>query len=257
MSPLISHEWSRLPWRVVYAALALGLGLLGASHLIIPALPALPIEFLETAFAVSGLRAVLVLNDHLATWTIVFALGVGLLHEGVVAPRETRELGLWLSKPIERSTFLWLRALPALAASGGVGLVLSLATALSVAGLPAGGTTTPGGALLEGLVLTLGGLVVLAAVLGLQVASTDGFQALMLAFVAWILPLLPASVLIYRPDVLAQHPTFTAWGVFPANLIWADLGLLPLLPPALGLSAALGALLFRLAVWRFERAEGA
>jgi hypothetical protein len=243
-------ELKRMPWRVVGVAAGLGALLLGVSHLLLPAVPRQALEVLEVGFTLHGLRAVLVLNDLLAVYTVVFFLGVALLHDAVVSPAETHELGIWLSKPVTRAQLLRLRATPPLAAAAAVGVLMSALTALSAAAFAPDGGSTPLGALLGGVVLTAGTVALLTATLSLQVVANDGFQAVLGAVLVWMLPLLPGSVLLYRPDVLP--PGAEAW-ILPANLVRADAGLAA--GPAVLAAVALAWVGMRVAAIRFGGRE--
>lgn len=254
MSPLWRLELARVPWRVVVVAALLGAALLGFSHGVMPAVPRQALDVLEVGFGVTGLRAVLVLNDLLAVYALVFFLGVALLHDAVVAPAETHELAIWLSKPVTRALFLRLRAAPALAAAGAVGVGMSALMALSVAALAPDGGSTPLGALLAGVALTAGTVALLTLTLSLQVAATDGFQAVLGAVFVWMVPLLPGSVLLYRPDVLPAEAA--AW-VVPSNLVRADAWMGALVGPVVAAAAVVVWIGLAAATARFERREGA
>lgn len=231
-----------------------GLLLFGLTQVITPLLPGSLIAFLERAFLIRGLGDVILLNDYLALYTVIFFVGLTQLLGVMVAPREERQLDLLLCKPVPPRRFLSARVGPVLLSTLALGLALSAGCALAVAPYAAAST---GGSALGAFGA---GALITAAVIGLLgllnlvfLSITDGFQALITGFVFWVLPLMPTSVYLYRPDLFEGRAALTSALVSPANLIWHDavmplvaaLGLLVAGLSAMGLLAAAGRRLVR------------
>ncbi|MES2641978.1 MAG: hypothetical protein V4850_20985 [Myxococcota bacterium] len=246
------HALGRAP----LVGLVAGLALLVATQIVMPLVPAPAIGLLEQAFRVRGLGAVVLLNDYLALSTVLFFVGVSQLLQVIVAPREERQLDLLLTKPIAPATFLAARTTPVLISTGVLGAILSVGCALAM--LPyeaAGADGTALGAFGAGLVVTAATILQLAAVNVVFLRISDGFAALMVAFIVWVLPLLPASAFIYRPDLFDGSAALTTALVAPANLLWHD-GAMPIVA-AVGLLVAgvASATLVRLGGWTLGRMD--
>lgn len=223
--------------RTPLVGLVVGVALLALTQVLTPLLPAAAIDFLERAFHIQGLGAVILLNDYLALSTVLFFVGVSQLQRVTIAPREERHLDLLLSKPVSPRRLLAARAGPVLASTLGLGLALSAGCALAVAPYVGSGDGTVLGALSAGLVVSAATVVQLALVNLVFLVLADGFQALLVAFVAWVLPLMPTSVFLYRPDLFEGRAALTQALVVPANLIWNDAA-----GPALAIGAVLAAI---------------
>lgn len=227
----LRHSVGSAPW----LGLGAGLALIGASQWIIPRVPEGALRVLERSYQLQGLGEVLLLNDLLALGAVLFFVGASQLHRVLVAPREERQLDLLLSKPVTRERFLLARTLPVLGATLLLGVVLSAACALAMAPY-AGGRVGPGLGLAAGLGVTATTIAQLALANLLHLRTRDGFQALLASFGLWILPLLPTSVYLYRPDLFEARPGLASWVVAPVNWLW--LGEQAGLVAGLGLLAA-------------------
>lgn len=230
--------------------LVAGAAMIAVTHVLVPRLPPAALSVLEKSFAIQGPAALLLLNDYLAIYAALFFAGFAELLRALVAPREERHLELLLTKPISPSTLVRARTLPVLAAVALAAVVLGVGLALAIAPLSAPASATAAGALGGSLLLGAATVVLLAALTPLLVRSRDGFEALVLGFVIWTLPLLPATAFLYRPDLFAGRSALASALVLPANLIWHDAEL-----PRLGLLAMAGAagLSFVLLTWAGAR----
>jgi hypothetical protein len=227
--------------------LLVGAVMIAGTHAIVPLLPRAAIEVLETSFAIRGKAALLLLNDYLALYAAVFFGGFAELLRAVVAPREERQLELLLSKPVSASTLVRARAVPVLMAVWLTTAALGCATAAAIAPIASPGSATATGALGASIVVGSAVVIVLALLAPLLVRSRDGFEALVVGFVAWLLPLLPASVFLYRPDVFEGRPGMTSALVAPANLLWHDAAMPRVALVATALAACLSFALLALA----------
>jgi len=219
-----------------------------------PLVPAAAIQLLERAFLLRGMGAVTLMNDYLAVYTVLFFAGLGQLNRAVITPREQRQLELLLSKPIRRTDFLAARCQPVLLATALLGVALGVACALAAAPY-AGQDVTPLGAFGATLVILALVLMELALLNVVFLLLRDGFQALLVAFVVWVLPLIGTSVFIYRPDVFEGHPLATQLLVMPANLVWLDADVLLVGGALLLVAGLVCALLARVAGAVFEHVE--
>ena len=226
-TPLLSR-YQRMELRSVggpltVMGLAVGLVLVAVTQAVIPALPEMANALLQKAFHIEGLGAVTLLNDYLAVSMVLFFVGVSQLTRVLVMPREQRQLDVLLSKPLRRGAFLTARAIPVLLSTLALGVVLGLACAAAAWQWRAPGeTVTAAGAFGSVLVVTSLTLVQLAVLHVVFLFVRDAFQALMVAFVVWMVPLAPASAFIYRPDLFDGDNSVPMLLVTPANLVWMD-----------------------------------
>ncbi|HYO72945.1 MAG TPA: hypothetical protein VEU33_43485, partial [Archangium sp.] len=107
-------------------SLLVGIAVVLLSAALIPRLPAAVNAFMERAFLIHGLDAVILVNVYIGIYMLPFFCGVAGLMRALVEPRENRALEMLLSKPISRRAFLMARVGPVLLASSVVGLVMSL-----------------------------------------------------------------------------------------------------------------------------------
>jgi hypothetical protein len=240
----------------VGAALVAGLVLLGATQVLLPLLPESAISLLRQAFHLRGMASVVLLNDYLAVYAVLFFGGVAQLFGVVALPREARTLDLLLAKPVTGAQFVTARALPVLASTVAQGGILALACGAAAAfAASEPGDSTAAGAFAATLVLTAGVVVLLALVNLILVRVADTAQGLLIAFVAWTLPLLPASVMVYRPDLFEGHALTASLLVLPANLVWHEAAMLAAAPAALAAAMAIALALTAGAGVLLERGE--
>lgn len=240
------------------APLAVALGGAAAvilSHLILPAMPAQAISFMEQAFRVEGLAAALVLNDLVAVYFAAFFVGAAGLLDAIVATREEHRLEILLTKPIRASTFLTARTLPVLGSSVVVGALVSLVMAIAlVPHLDASASVSVAGALGGGLFLSALALVELAALEIVLVRMRDGFHGLLIAALVWMVAMIPVGTLMYRPDLFEGRDALANVICF-ASLVWHDATSAWLGPIALVAAVPIAALLIRVAAARLERTD--
>ncbi|WP_437673395.1 hypothetical protein [Sorangium sp. So ce131] len=248
-------EARHAPRRAPLVATAAGVAIIAGTHLLVPRMPRPALAILERGFRLDDMGAVLLANDHLAVSFIAFFVGVSGVLGAVVGPREERQLGLLLSKPVPAAAFLAARVWPVFAAAVLAGVVLSLACGLAVAPHAGGGASvTVAGAVGAGLALTAIALVQLALLTPIFVRVADAFHALLIAFVVWFVPLLPTAVFLYRPDLFEGRETLASLTVM-TSLIWNDRTLAWLGPLALLAALALAVPSVRLAGALLERTD--
>lgn len=250
MSPFVVAELRRGLGPRHLAAFALGAAIAALNAALVPRLPELAQGFLRDSLRLPTSADLILVNDYLAQHFLVLTVGAFDLIRVYVGPLEARELDLLLAKPISRARFLAARGAPALVAALVLSLALSLVHALTLRAALGEAALAPilaAGALIAALTVALLGLLNLAF---LRLREVE--HAVLLAFAAVIAPLLPTSLLIYRPD-LFTGPALSPWTAFPASLLWQGgpglaAGLLALLA-----AAALAAALLALAARRLDR----
>ncbi|WP_438017828.1 hypothetical protein WMF18_01470 [Sorangium sp. So ce315] len=220
------------------AAIAGALVVLG-SHALIVRLPAPVIRFMEQAFAIEGMAAVLLINDLLAVYFVAYFVALAGLVDATVTAREEHRLELLLAKPIRARVFLAARTAPSLLGGAGAGVAVAAASALAVAPyIEAGDMVSAAGALGAGLFVVALAIVVLSALLPLLARMRDGFLALLVASAAWMAPLLPTAAFIYRPDAFEAREGLKE-AIVLASLLWSDATSAGLGPVALAIAIPL------------------
>ncbi|UQA57977.1 hypothetical protein [Polyangium aurulentum] len=240
-------EARHTPRRAPIAAAIFGaLAVLG-THMLLVRFPERAIRFLEDAFHIQGMAAVLLVNDLIAVYFTAFFVGLAGLLGALVIAREEDRLELLLAKPIRARVLLAARVLPVLGAAAASGIVVAVVTALAVVPhLAPGDMVTFAGALGGTLFLTALAVVLLSALLPLLVRMRDSFHALLVGALVWLVPAMPAAVFIYRPDLFEGHDTLRSTIVM-STLVWHDATAAWLGPVALTIAMPLCALFVALA----------
>lgn len=204
-------------------SLLVGLVIVFGTALFIPLLPAAVNAFMERAFLIHGLGAVVLVNVYTGIYFMAFFCGVAGLMRALVEPRENRSLEMLLSKPISRRAFLLARAGPILLASSAVGAVMSLATGLAARPFTGeGSSVSVAGAIGSGLILTALAVLLLAVLVVPMLLVRDSFQGLIIAFALWMIPMIPTVLLLYRPDVYEGRERLRDLITLGPNLVWFD-----------------------------------
>ncbi|WP_434045127.1 MULTISPECIES: hypothetical protein [Sorangium] len=248
-------EARRAPRRISLVAAIAGVLVVLGSHALIVRLPAQVIRFLEQAFDIEGMAAVLLINDLLATYFVAYFVALAGLVDATVTAREEHRLELLLAKPIRPRVLLAARAAPSLLAGAGAGVVVAACTAVAVAPyIEARDMISAAGALGSGLFLVALAIALLSALLPLLVRMRDGFHALLVASGAWIAPLMPTAAFIYRPDAFEAHEGLREASVL-ASLLWSDATSAWLGPAALAIAVPLAAIAVAAAGVLLERTD--
>lgn len=214
-------EAARGPWLPALAAIAFGSLAIAGVHALLPRMPDAAIDVMRVGLDLRGMGGVLLLNDYLAVYCLAFFTGAAALLDVVLGPREQHRLELLLSKPIRPSQFVAARSWPVLAASATVGVATSAVCGLAIIPWLGGSESlTFTGTVGAGLLITALAIVALAVLNIVFIRIRDGFQALLVAFSAWFIPIIPTAVFLYRPDLFAGH-TFLHDTTLLPNLIWA------------------------------------
>lgn len=250
LSPYVRAELRRALGPRHLALITLGAVIAVVDAALTPRLPTFALEFLRTSLRLDTMADLILVNDYLGQYIIVLFAGAFELLRVHVGPAESRELDLYLAKPIGRAHFLAARSAPALASTFVLGLALSVANALTLRLWLGDAALVP--VLTAGAAITAFAVVLLAALNLAFLWLREVEHAVLLASAAAILPLLPTSVLIYRPDVFAGRDLSLA-AAFPASLLWHG-GVSPA-NAALALAGALGlaSALIAVAAWRLDR----
>jgi ABC-2 family transporter len=237
-------------------SLLVGIAVVVFTAWLIPLLPAQVNAFMERAFLIRGLGAVVLINEYIGIYLLAFFAGAAGLMRGLVEPRENRSLEMLLSKPISRRVFLEARVAPVLLSSAVVGVVMTLVTALVVRPFTGeGASVSVAGTLGAGLLLTSLAVLLLSLLVVPLLLVRDSFQGLLIAFILWMGPMLPSTVLLYRPDLYEGRERLRDLLALGPNLVWFDASMLRLglLSVGVALGVAWGALVLGARV--FERAE--
>jgi hypothetical protein len=243
------------PRRAPVAAAIIGaVGVVG-THALLVRFPPRAIHFLEQAFDLRGMAAVLLINDLMAVYFAPFFVGLAGLLGAIVTAREEDQLELLLAKPIKARVLLAARVWPILGAAAASGVAVSIATALAlVPHLAPGDMVSIAGAFGGGLFLTAFALLLLALLLPLLVRMRDAFHALLVGSLLWLAPLMPSAVLIYRPDVYEGHEALRSTLVL-STFLWHDATVAWLGPVALALVTPLCMLFVWIAGRVLERTD--
>lgn len=248
-------EARHMPRRAPMAAAIVGAAAVLGTHALLVRLPERVIRFLEQAFDIRGMAAVLLVNDLLASYFAAFFVGLAGLLGALVSAWEEDRLELLLAKPIPAHVVLAARVFPILGAAAASGAAVSIVTAIAlVPHFAPGDMITVAGALGAGLFLTAYALLLLALLLPLFVRMRDTFHALLVGAVVWLVPVLPSAVLIYRPDLYENHTTLRSTIAMP-TLLWHDATSAWLGPLSLVVVIPLCVLFVRLAGRVLERSD--
>lgn len=234
--PYVREELRRALGRRHLVLLGLGVAIAVIDAVVTPRLPDFALEFLRASLRLESMAELILVNDYLGQYFLVAVAGAFELLRVYVGPVEARELDLYLAKPIGRARFLAARSAPALASVLLLGAGLTVANALTLWPWLGGAALVP--VLSAGLVITAVSVALLAALNLVFLRLREVEHAVLLAFAAIVAPLLPTSVLIYRPDVF-EGPELSPALAFPASLLWGG-GVTPG-TAALALAAALAA----------------
>ncbi len=179
-------------------------------------------QFLSRVFELNSLTEIVLLNDYLSVYMLVYWLIFFALLPILVIPAEEGYLSLFLSKPLTRRQYLFSRLLPVLFSS----LILSLLFILSCAGiiqiLNGQADFVIQNYLASTAICLSLGLFMALLVQRLFLWLKDSYNAVLAGFFCLLLPVLPSSLLMYRPDLFEHFPALKLYVVFPANLIWLN-----------------------------------
>jgi hypothetical protein len=206
------------PRHVLMTALLVGIGVLLAAWL--PLFPETMYHFFTRIFYLDGWSDIVLVNGFTGLLFFLYWLGVVDLLRVYVQPFEEQYLDLFLAKPIMRRGYLLARITPLLVVLVAIGAVGAVAQGLAMVavGLPFD-LAAYAGAVAILLAMTLC-LVALANLV--LVGVRDSFMALVVAFVPFMVVMLPGVAFIYRPDVYDAVPLLPHLLVLPANLLWHD-----------------------------------
>ncbi|EYF04738.1 hypothetical protein [Chondromyces apiculatus] len=250
MPPLLRAEYRLALARGPALPLLVALANLALISWIIPRLPAPVLDFLRHAFHVQTMADLVLLNDYIAIYLLLYLPGAFALTRVFVRPAEEHELDLYLTKPVTRRHYVIARTVPTLTLTGASGVVLALVTAAKVTVLH-----PPADALaVFTAVVTLTALVLallaLLNVVYLHLGEVD--NALLVASALGLAPLIPGALFLYRPDLLTD-PLAAALLVLPANLLWAPAWMPTIALASVTLAAAAITGLLHLAARRLEQ----
>ncbi|WP_437485686.1 hypothetical protein WME75_01570 [Sorangium sp. So ce1014] len=248
-------EARHAPRRTSLVAAIAGVLVVLGTHALLVRVPAQVVRFLEQAFEIEGMAAVLLINDLLATYFVAYFVALTGLVNATVTAREEHRLELLLAKPIRARVLLAARTAPSLLAGAGAGVVVAACTALAVAPyIEANDGVSVAGALGGGLFLVALAVALLSALLPLLVRMRDGFHALLVASAVWVAPLMPTAAFMYRPDAFEAREGLRD-GLVLASLLWNDATSAWLGPAALAIAVPLAVIAVAAAGELLERTD--
>lgn len=205
--------WQRRHTVALLVALALG----PLDALVLPRFPASIERFFSAIFQLEGWTEVILVNDYLAIYAVLFWLGLFDALRALVVPTEEGYLELWLSKPLSRRRYLVAKLLPVFVTIGLVGAAAGAVHGLSAAAVGPFDVT----AFAAGVAATIALAAALLAVVSLLTLwLRESYHVIVIGFVLWAVSLLPGSIAMYRPDVLTSRLRGVI--AFPMNLVWAE-----------------------------------
>lgn len=249
LSPYARAELRRAVRPRHLVLLALGAAIAVVDAVVTPLLPELAQDFLRASLRLESLADLILVNDYLGLYFIVFFAGAFELLRVYVGPAESRELDLYLAKPIGRAHFVAARSAPALAVTVVLGVGITIANALTLKLWLGDVALAP--IVAAGAVITAACLALLALLDVVFLRLREVEHAVLVAFVVGVAPLLPTSVLIYRPDLLAGGSSPVIG--FPASLLWHGGMSLGTAAAALAAASLLAAALVVVAGRRLDR----
>ena len=218
--------------------------------LFLPLFPATVERFFEAIFQVEGWTQIVVLNDFMAIYTVIFWLGLFDVLRAVVVP--TGYLDVLLSKPLSRSRYLFAKLAPAFGSVALVGLVGGLAHGLSAAWVG----PLDAGAFAAGVAVTIGLAALCCAVVTVATLYLrETYHAIVIGFAIWMATLLPGSIYMYRPDVFTRYEGLHEAIVYPMNVVWMDASGVTIAWLVSAASIVLVAAIVGAAGWLFERRD--
>jgi ABC-type transport system involved in multi-copper enzyme maturation permease subunit len=210
-------------------------GSVGLSFLF-PSMPEAIYRFFKKVFAMNNWTEIILINDFMGIFFILFWIGMIDLLRVYVLPKEEGYLELLLSKPLSRAQYLFANVLPAFGVLAGIGGILSLFLPLKIAIINGTADLHLAGVVCAGMVTTALALSLLALLNLVFLFAKETYYAVLLAFVVFTLAVLPGSLFMYRPDVFQDHPLLRNLIIFPGNLLWFSESL-PKITPIILLSA--------------------
>jgi ABC-type Na+ efflux pump permease subunit len=184
----------------------------------LPRFPESVREFFARILRLPTWPEIVVANELVGIVFFVFWIGAFDVFAIYVAPREERQLDLYLAKPLSRRQYMLARLIPVMVTmallSGGAVLILWLV-------LPLAGLTYPALPFVGASAVIVGWTACLVAITHFATLSArETYSAALIAFIVIGIALLPGSLYIYRPDLFAEAPLFRAIVIFPLTLLW-------------------------------------
>jgi hypothetical protein len=181
----------------------------------LPNMPNVIPRFFQRALQIGTWADIALFNLYATTYVITLLVGALDVLRVWVLPSEEGYISLYLSKPIEPSTYLRARLLPILINGARMGLAAQAAGGLAVWHIIGPFDRTQflwSSALIVALILFTLCLYNL-----MFLFIRDSYHAMVVALVVWTVTLGPGSLYVYRPDLFSSSGRVL---VFPANLIW-------------------------------------
>ena len=226
-----------------------------ATSLLMPGMPDALFRFFKKVFLLRNWTEIVLINDFMGLFYGLFWMGVIDLLRVYVLPKEEGYLSLLLAKPLSRNQYLFGKVLPIFAVILALGLALSLFLPLKIALLNGTADLQVTSVVAAGIIATMYALFLLALLNAVFLFAQETYYAVLWAFLALTLTVLPFAIFIYRPDVYQTQPALRTLLVFPGNLLWTSNDL-PSLLPYLLLIVGIGSTLLLLgSSWRLKKID--
>lgn len=222
---------------------------------LLPSMPPGIYRFFEKVCGLHNWTEMILFNDFMGLFVVVFWTGVIDLTRVYVAPLEEGYLGLLLAKPVTRSRYLFARVLPIFAVASGLGIAISLFYPLKIALINGTADLDVLGTLCAGLIslaLALGGLAIMNLVF---LFTRETYYAVLLSFILFTVMVMPCAMLIYRPDLYDGRAALRNILAYPANVVWFTGALPSITPVIIAATLALCAALILAGARRLDRVD--
>lgn len=224
------------------------------SSLLLPLMPQTVYDLLTKGFQLKNWTEVIVFNDYITIFALVFWLGIFDLFRVTIVPTEERYLDIYLSKPLPRARYLMSRLLPTFGLLVGL-LAFCLLFYIAKIALINGTAAFDIPGFVVGILFTSALTIFLLAVANyIFLFLKEIYHAILVSFGLWLIPVLPTMLLMYRPDLLQTKPQLKLF-LYPANLLWFSQHAFTILAVGLPLLLLGTAGLLYLAVRRMENAD--
>jgi hypothetical protein len=212
-------------------------------------------RFFKKVFAMDNWTEIILTNDFMGVFFILYWIGVIDLLRVYVLPKEEGYLELILSKPLSRMQYLYANVLSGFGVIAGMGIVLSLFLPLKIALINGTADLHLAGVVSAGILTTALVLSLLTLLNLVFLFAKETYYAVLLAFVVFTLLVLPGGIFMYRPDIFQNHAALRGLVIFPGNLLWFSESLPKIMPIILIAAVAAGVLLLAESSRRLRRLD--
>jgi len=211
----------RFAFKTYYVFMLLIMLIVGIlTSIFIPRMPQVVYHFFEKVYHLKNWTDMIILGDFAGLFVIPFWLGAFSLLQVYVVPREEQYLDLYLSKPLTRTQYLQAKVLPTFGIIAVFGIFLALSTWIKIAVINGTGDLHSVSFFASSLLIICATLAFLALINFVFLFFKETYNAVVIAFLIFMVSILPSSIYMYRPDVINKSQLIRDIVVFPANLLW-------------------------------------